>query len=255
MGAAAMAKGDGRLRVLADMASLGMTGEMRKVRRYRRVAEAAPDAELSASNKREVKGGKGRKAGKRKAADDPSAKAVSEHVRNKPTPERIARGAFERVDLARFDPARAGDRALLDWRARAGGVGEMYLRGQITRRMADAAATLMDKFELSQTSGLSCSQVKERVDGGMVDLSGGRLTAASSAWGEYQDALAKLSRWGRILVEKRVVEGRAMEEVAMLPALADAVGDCRAKDRAKRAFAMLRDALDHLADGFGLPPC
>lgn len=243
-----------RRRVLADMATLGMAGEMRKVRYRRAGVEVAP--ETAHANKQAAR--KQRKGEAKAAKLTPTEKALAEHTRDRPTKERLAKGAFERadmgrVDMANYDPGRAGEKALLDWKAKAGGVGEMYLRGQVTRRMAEAAAVLMEAFELAQTSGLSCGEVRERVDGGKLDLSGNRLRAAGEAWASYQGALARLSPWGRYLVEKRVVEGRPMDEIVCSPSLADAVGAGGLGLKRKNGIAILKDALNHLADVFHLP--
>lgn len=179
-------------------------------------------------------------------------KKLDQYNREKPTIERAAMGVFDVVDAQKFDTSRDKERVLMDWASRAGGAGEMYVRGQIKPREMRAAAMLCELWERSQTSQLSGVKIAERVDGGAVDISGGRLIAAGQASGEYRDALECLSRAGRALVEARVVRGMAMDNVVRLRSLDHRLGDGSPHQRSKYATKLLADALDLLADRFGL---
>jgi hypothetical protein len=87
-----------------------------------------------------------------------------------------------------------------------------------------------------------------------VDLSGSRLTAAANAHGELRAALGSLSRQGRVLVEKCIVGRMPMEEAVRLRPLAQWLGASNTlRNRCNKAFVVLRDALDKLAEVFHLP--
>lgn len=173
-----------------------------------------------------------------------------------PTIEQARRGEFEVVKGERFDTARKGETVLVNGASRARGAATMYARKQISKRELLAAERLCGLFELSQSSQLSGVAMSERVEGGMVDLSGARLRAAAAAFGEYREALEMLTRAGRVLVENVVVGSMAMEDAVRLRTVAHRMGATQDVDmRRTKAFVVLSEALEALADHFGLAPC
>lgn len=174
-------------------------------------------------------------------------KVMKAYDREKPTKERASVGVFDVIDAALFDTSRVNERILMDWKARAGGAGEMFARGQIEVRELAAAVRLCELFESSRSSQLSGMRIAERVDGGGVDASGHRLAAAAWAAGAYKWALAQLSRTGAFLVERRVVLAMPMEEVVRLKG-AGRLTASSVKHRVAEANKLLIDALDKLAD-------
>lgn len=99
-----------------------------------------------------------------------------------PTLEQARRGEFVVEKGERFDTARKGETVLVNGASRARGAATMYARKQISKRELMAAEKLCGLFELSQSSQLSGVAMSERVEGGMVDLSGARLRAAAAAF-------------------------------------------------------------------------
>lgn len=179
-------------------------------------------------------------------------KVMFNYDREKPTPERSRNGAFEVVNAAMFDTQRDKEKLLMDWKARAGGAGEMYARQQIARREMMGAAMLMSLYERAQTSALSGFAFQERVDGGEVDISGGRLIGAAAAAGGFMAAMHSMSRMGQFLVQHRVVVGRPMEEIVQLNEVVDRFGSGVVRRRCELATVVLVDGLVTLADSFGI---
>lgn len=191
-----------------------------------------------------------REAAARSGVANPGRRALNglkSYDREKPTKERAADGVFEVIDAVRFDTSRVNERILMDWKARAGGAGEMFARGQIGVRELAAAVRLLELWEQSRSSQLSGMRIAERVDGGGADASGARLAGAADAAGAYRWSLAALSRTGAFLVEQRVVMQRPMEKVVTLPG-AGRISAPSIKHRVAEANKLLIDALDHLAD-------
>jgi hypothetical protein len=171
-----------------------------------------------------------------------------------PTAEAQASNEYVRMEGERVDVRNKGEMLLVNMTSRAGGAGVMFNRGQISRRELGAAMKVCELAERASLSQLSGALMGERVDGGKVDLSGSRLTAAAAAHGELRDALALLSRQGRVLVEKCIVGRMAMEEAVRVRPLAEWLGDGNiVRNKCKKAIVLLRDALDKLADAFHLP--
>lgn len=172
-----------------------------------------------------------------------------------PTLEQARRGEFSVVKGERFDTARKSETVLVNGASRARGAATMYARKQISKRELLAAERLCALFELSQSSQLSGVAMSERVQGGTVDVSGARLRAAAQAFGEYRNALEGLTRAGRVLVENVVVGMVAMEDAVRMRTVAHRMEGLKTLDgQRKRAFTVLSEALDGLADHFGLPP-
>ncbi len=170
-----------------------------------------------------------------------------------PTVEQARRGVYEVVKGERFDTARKDETVLVNGASRARGAATMYARKQISKRERDAAEHLCSLFERSQLSQLSGGSMSERVDGGAVDTSGQRLQAAAKAYGEYRDALETLTRAGRVLVENVVVAGMAMEDAVQMRTVAHRMGTTQNPDTLRtKAFLVLGEALECLADHFGL---
>lgn len=182
-------------------------------------------------------------------------KVMAGYDREKPTREAQRTGEFEVVDAASLGASdRKGDPVLLDWRSRAGGAGEMAGKGQIGKRELMAAVRLMSLVERARAAQVSGVALAERVDGGGPAGDGGRLAWAASASGEYREAMGRLSRLQRSLVEWRVVLGKPMEEVVQLRSVAARLGaGQQVRYRCNKALVALVEGLDALADYFGLP--
>lgn len=171
-----------------------------------------------------------------------------------PTVDQARRAVYEVVKGERFDTARKDETVLVNGASRARGAATMYARKQISKRELLAAEQLCALFERSQLSQLSGGTMEERVEGGTVDTSGARLQAAAQAYGQYRDALETLTRAGRVLVENVVVGMMAMEDAVKLRTVAYRMEGLKTLDgQRKRAFVVLSEALDHLADHFRLP--
>lgn len=186
-------------------------------------------------------------------ASKASWKALKDHDRGSPTKEQARDGEFTRMAGERIDTRLKGEKLLVNLANRARGAGVMFNRGQISDRERRAAEKLCELAEAAQLSQLSGVMMGERVDGGKVDVDGSRLRGAAVAFGQYREALEKLSKCGRVLVENVVVLGMPMEEAVRLRTVARRLGGSESlKWRAQQAMIVLRDALDHLADEFHL---
>lgn len=179
-------------------------------------------------------------------------KGLQRYDREKPTLERAGVGVWDVIPAEMFDTSRLNERMLMDWKARAGGAGEMYARGQLgeghdARRRLQAGAMLCSLHEQARMSQLSSMPMQERVDGGTVDTSGSRLRSAAKAAGIVRAALEELSAAGRYLVENRVIHCKPMETVAGGRALARLLGDVSPRKKCEKAVVLLLDALDELA--------
>lgn len=185
---------------------------------------------------------------------DPKAKKPPEvDYSRMPTREVRDRDEFMRMPGEQIDTKHKGETLLVNMSNRARGAGVMFNRGQISAREMRAAVKLCEMAELAQLSQLSGMPMGERVDGGAVDVSGSRLTSAAMAAGRYREALERLSKCGRILVENCVVFGMPMEEAVRLRTVAMRLGaENTPKNRVSKALVIVRDALDLLADRFNL---
>lgn len=178
-------------------------------------------------------------------------KGLRGYDRSKPTEEQAGRGVYEIERAETFDTQRKGEKVLVNLAGRAGGAATMFKRGQIQLRELKAAEKLCELHARSQTSQLSGGGMNERVDGGMVDVTGNRLQAAAAAFGEYRSALETLTRAGRILVENVVVMGMPMEDAVRLRTVAHRMGATQDLDtRRTKAFVVVCEALEQLADHF-----
>lgn len=178
-------------------------------------------------------------------------KRLAHYERDKPTGEQAARGQFEIERAEKFDTSRKGEKVLVNMAVRARGAATMFKRGQITARELRAAEKLCELFDRSQASQLSGVPMQERVDGGAMDTSGGRLRAAASAFGEYRKALETLTSAGRVLVENVVVGGVAMEDAVRLRTVAHRMASLKSLDNQRsRAVLIVSEALETLADHF-----
>ncbi len=186
---------------------------------------------------------------------DPKAKKpVVTDFSRMPTREQQAGNEYMRVAGERIDIKLKGEMVLVNASGRAGGAGVLFNRGQIGKRELGAAAKVCELAERARASQLSGMQMGERVDGGKIDLDGARLRSAAMAAGELREALALLSRQGRVLVEKCIVGGMSLESAVRVRPLAEWLGDdTTLRHRCKKAVVLLRDALDRLADAFHLP--
>lgn len=182
-------------------------------------------------------------------------KGLRGYDRSKPTEEQAGRGVYEIERAETFDTSRKGEKVLVNQATRAGGAAIMHRRGLLGVREVQAAERIVMLAELAGASQLSGVPLSERVDGGRIDLDGNRLRAAANASGEYRAAISKLSRRGRILVENVVVLGTPLEQAVRLRSLRLSENDAETtiRNRCNKAMPILRDALDHLADIFGLP--
>lgn len=203
----------------------------------------------AAADKREAEA-----IGKVRAPGRKALKRLSKYERNKPTAENAARGEFEVMPAEKFDTARKGEKVLVNLAARGRGAATMYARGQLKLREYQAAERICLLAETAGASQLSGVPLSERVAGGRIDIEGNRLRAAGEAFGKYRDALERLSSTGRSLVENVVVLGRPMEEAVQMRSISRRVGDqVSLKKRVEKASVLLAEALDHLADVFGMP--
>lgn len=181
-------------------------------------------------------------------------KALRGYDRSKPTEEQAGRGVYEIERAEVFDTSRKGEKVLVNLAGRAGGAATMFKRGQLQLRELRAAERLCELHARAGASQLSGVPMNERVDGGMVDLTGNRLQAAAAAHGEYRGALETLSRCGRVLVENVIVLGMAMEDAVRLRSVAHRLGGLKTLDNQRsRAAVLVAEALDHLAEHFGIP--
>lgn len=244
---------------------LGALPPPRVVKVKRKAPAAEGDAVINHGNSKalrehggratlKVKGkGKGRKPPKDKVAEG-NAKAMDAHQRARPTPEQVSMGVFSIVPGERFDTERKGEHVLVNLAARSRGAAMMFARGQIKARELQAATMLCQYAELAQTSQLSGLPLGERVDGGTVDTTGNRLRAAGVAFGRYREALESLTTAGRVLVENVIVRGMPMDEAVRLRTVAHRLGSTGNLDtRRTKAFVVVSEALELLAEHFGLP--
>lgn len=195
-------------------------------------------------------------SGKVRAPGRKALKSLRSYDRSKPTPEQAGRGVYEVERAERFDTSRKGEKVLVNLAGRAGGAATMFKRGQIQLRELRAAEKLCELHARSQTSQLSGVPLNERVDGGMVDVTGNRLRAAAMAHGEYREALESLSRCGRVLVENVVVMGMSMEDAVRLRSVAHRLGGgetgANVRWRTTKAMVVVGEALEYLADHFNI---
>jgi hypothetical protein len=182
-----------------------------------------------------------------------SRKALERHNREKPTHERAYSNEFTLMRGEIIDTRHKGEKLLVNLSNRARGAGVMFNRGQISERELRAAFALCELADLAGASQLSGLPMSDRVDGGMVDLSGSRLTSAAAAAGKLRDKLELLSRCQRVLVENVIIAGVAMEDAVRLRSVANRLGDGdNVRWKCKQAIIILRDGLDHLADLFNI---
>lgn len=165
----------------------------------------------------------------------------------RPTPERMARGEVEIVDLRDIDPKDRGRAVRVSdgWRPRT-----LYNRGRITKRQYAAAVLMAELYEQGGFGHLGCQSFQPRVDSSpMPSLGpGGSIDARK----RYSDALARLAGVQRALVKAVVIEGGTVDsamrsdvfEACWLPPVG--------RTREVAASALFAAALDALADWFRL---
>lgn len=217
---------------------------------------AAQRARARAERRKAIDAGEAEATGRVRAPGRKALKSLRAYDRSKPTPEQAGRGVYEVEKAERFDTSRKGEKVLVNLAGRAGGAATMFKRGQIQLRELRAAEKLCELHARSQTSQLSGGGMNERVDGGMVDLTGNRLQAASAAFGEYREALETLTRAGRILVENVIVGGMPMEDAVRLRTVAHRLGagnmSANVRWRTTKAMIVVGEALESLADHFNI---
>lgn len=165
----------------------------------------------------------------------------------RPTPERLAKGEVEIVELRDIDPKDRGRAVRVSdgWRPRT-----LYNRGRITKRQYAAAALLAELYEQGGFGHVGCQSFQPRVDSSpMPSLGpGGSIDARK----RYMDGLDRLARTQRALVVALVIEGRTIDsamrgdvfEACWLPPLG--------RNREVAASALFAAALEVLADWFRL---